>query len=43
MEIVEILRENPQIENILRDCPYDILKKWEVEYYEKDDMTIFIL
>lgn len=41
MEIVEILRENPQIENILRDCPYDILKKWEVEYYEKDDVICY--
>lgn len=35
MRIIEIIESNKAIKKILRDCPYDILKKWEFKEYSK--------
>ncbi|WP_416198690.1 MAG: cAMP-binding domain of CRP or a regulatory subunit of cAMP-dependent protein kinases [Sporanaerobacter sp.] len=36
MEIVDIIESNGQIKEMLKDCPYDILKRWKIREYPKD-------
>lgn len=36
MEIKEIIEKTPSIYNMLKDCPFEILKKWEIKKYPKD-------
>ena len=36
MEIREIIENNSSIYNMLKDCPYEILKKWEIKKYPRD-------
>ena len=38
MEIIDIIESNKAIKKILKDCPYDILRKWEFKEYVKDQM-----
>ncbi|SDL10571.1 Crp/Fnr family transcriptional regulator [Natronincola ferrireducens] len=35
MEVQDIIEENPSIKEMLKDCPYDVLKCWEVKEYPK--------
>lgn len=36
MEIIDIIEFNGIVKEMLKDCPYDILKRWEVVEYPKD-------
>lgn len=35
MDIIKIMEVNNDIENILKECPYDILNLWEIKEYSK--------
>lgn len=35
MEIQKVLENNPVILQILKDCPYEVLKYWEIKEYPK--------
>ena len=41
MEIIDIIESNKVIKKILKDCPYDILKKWEFKEYSKDQVMCY--
>lgn len=38
MKIISIMESNNEIKNILKNCPYDILKKWEFKEYPKESI-----
>ena len=38
MEIIEIIESNASIKDMLKNCPYDILKKWERKDYKKGEI-----
>jgi len=38
LHIIEIIESNKGIKKILRDCPYEILKKWEFKEYSKGQL-----
>ena len=35
-QIIEILENNPEIDQIMKNCPYEILKRWKVREFPKD-------
>ncbi|AOT69765.1 Crp/Fnr family transcriptional regulator [Geosporobacter ferrireducens] len=39
MEIERIIEANQVVSNILRDCPYEILKKWEVKKFDRGQIV----
>lgn len=41
MRIIEIIESDRTIKNILRDCPYDILNKWEFKEYSKGQIICY--
>lgn len=41
MEIKKIIETNFFLKDILKDCPYSILKRWEVEYYPKGNIVCY--
>ena len=38
MEIIEIIESNSSIKDMLKNCPYDILKRWERKDYKKGEI-----
>lgn len=38
MEIIDIIESNAVIKDMLRNCPYDILKRWERKDYKKGEV-----
>lgn len=41
MEIVKVVESNPLIKDMLKYCPYDILKRWEMKDYKKGEMICY--
>lgn len=41
MHIIEIIESNRAIKKMLRDCPYDILNKWEFKEYSKGQVICY--
>ncbi|MEW9121528.1 MAG: Crp/Fnr family transcriptional regulator [Thermotaleaceae bacterium] len=39
MKIQEIIESNPSIREMLKDCPYDMLKRWEIKSYSKGSIV----
>lgn len=41
LHIIEIIESNRTIKNMLRNCPYEILNKWEFKEYEKGQIICY--
>lgn len=41
LRIIEIIESNKAIKKILKDCPYDILNKWEFKEYSKEQVICY--
>ena len=41
MDIIKIMESNVDIKNILKECPYDILSKWEIIEYPKEEVICY--
>lgn len=39
-KVVQIIESTPEIYNMLKYCPYDILKRWQIKKYEKDSIIL---
>ena len=37
--IVNIMENDTEIFNILKNCPYEILKQWEIEDYPEETVV----
>ena len=41
MDIISIMESNIDIKNILKECPYDILSRWEIKEYSKGEIICY--
>lgn len=41
MDIIQIIESNRSIKKMLKDCPYDILNKWEFKEYSKGQIICY--
>lgn len=41
LKIISIIESNDEIKNILKNCPYDVLQKWEFKEYDKGKIICY--
>ena len=39
-QVVEIIENNPKMYELLKNCPYQILKEWSIERYQKGEFLL---